>query len=199
MRGNARHILFPIYAILLGTAQPALGSEIFHWVDEDGVRHFSDWAPKDSSVEVTKVVLADTNPSGYDPASDPNSILDQAQRVNEIWQDIKAEKEERRDERLEQARQARSEPSVQYDGPGYSGFPYFFQRVRPPGFVPVRPFKTQKRQLIALDRLGLGGGPRPHSINSSAHLARVNASRSLQGEFVPQRVPSNRIVSPFRD
>ena len=71
-----------ITAFLLINCNPAIAGEIFHWVDADGVSHFSDWAPADNSVEVSKLIVSNSNPPGYDPNEDQNSILGQAERMN---------------------------------------------------------------------------------------------------------------------
>jgi hypothetical protein len=167
-------------------ASPSFASEIFYWVDEDGVRNFSDWAPEDSNIEVSKLVLSNSNPPGYDPNEDQNSVLEQAERTNDRWAELKEKKEERRKQRLEQERIPQYVDYDYYEYPYYYRPGYYFQPVRPPGFGHRGPFKTQKRQLTALDQLGLLARPRPHSINSSAHLARINAGNTSKANFQPR-------------
>jgi hypothetical protein len=162
----------------IGTGN-ASGSEIFHWVDEDGVLTFSDWAPENSNVEVSKLVVSNSNPPGYDPNEDQNSVLEQAERTNMRWAELKEQKEERRKEREERAERVQIPQYVEYDYPYYYGPRYYYQPIQRPGFGHRPPFKMKKRQLFALDQLGLLDRPRPHSINSSAHLARINAGKSV--------------------
>jgi hypothetical protein len=171
-------------SLILGNA--ALGGEIFHWVDDNGISHFSDWAPKDSNVEVTKLIVSDANPPGYDPNEDQNSILGQAERMNERWSELRERQDERRKQRLELEEQQRRQYAVEYDYPYYDDS-YFYYRpgyrpIHRPGFGHRPPFRIQRRQVAALDQLGLTG-MRPHSINSSAHLARINATQSLNSGF----------------
>ncbi len=197
-----RSRIIPIVMVCLvpavGTSN-ASGSEIFHWIDEDGVLTFSDWAPANSNVEVSKLVVRNSNPSGYDPNDDRNSVLEQAERTNVRWTELKEQKEQRRKRRLELEQQDRIPQYVEYDYPYYYRPGYFFPPGRPPGIIPRPPFKTQKRQLVALDQLGLLGGSRPHSINSSAHLARINAGKNIDTGFRPQRPGQPRHVSSITD
>ena len=181
---NYKKYLFAT-AFLLLSGSPAIADEIFHWVDEDGVLHFSDWAPKNSDAEVIKMIVSNSNPPGYDPNEDQNSILGQAERVNERWAELKERQDERRKQRLELEQQQRRQYAVEYDYPYYSGSYLYSRPAHRPGFGHRPPFRVQKRQFAALDQLGLTG-MRPHSINSSAHLARINAGKTVNGNFQPQ-------------
>lgn len=178
------------FSILI--AEVSFCSEIFHWVDEDGVVTFSDWAPANAELEVSKVVVSESNPPGYDPEQDPNSILVQADRTSERWEGLRELKEERREQRQEIEGGTRYEAPVDYNDSYYSDYPYYYRPVRPPAFVRPKPFKTAKRQIVALDRLGLTG-ERPYSINSSAHLERVNA-----GQLSATGMRSHRPAWPAR-
>jgi hypothetical protein len=188
MRRYNRLTLATVCLIFFISGDPAASSEIFHWVDEDGVLNFSDWAPENSDVEVAKLVVSNSNPPGYDPNEDQSSILEQAERMNDRWSELKERQEDRRKQRLEFEEQQRRLHPVAYEYPYYND-PYFYYRPgNRPGFGHRRPFKVAKRQFAVLDHLGLTG-PRPHSINSSAHLARINAGKALNGNFRPQRAP----------
>lgn len=171
-------------------AWPSAASEIFHWVDEDGVLTFSDWAPDDNNVEVSKVMVVDSNPPDYDPRQDEHSILDQAQRINARWEVLKERQDERRAQRIENQERQRVPQTIEYDDYDYPwyGAGYYLRPGFVPGAVrPPRPFVTPKRQLAAMDSLGLLERPRPHSINSSAHLARINAGTGLNPMPRPPR------------
>ena len=82
MHRYASNFLFPGLLISLFSTSQSFGGEIFHWVDEEGVQNFSDWAPENSNVQVAKLTVSDSNPPGYDPNEDQNSILGQAERMN---------------------------------------------------------------------------------------------------------------------
>ena len=149
----------------------ANASDIYQWVDEDGVTHFSDTPPEDGAASRTLHLNA-TNPPDYDPTADPYSIANQAKRMNKKWSELADEKERRREEAAR-----RPQPyhyARQYDGWRYSYWPGYHAPARPP----APRFRTVRRQANALDTLELTG-PRPYSINSSAHRARVESSRSF--------------------
>jgi hypothetical protein len=189
MRCNQKCLISAACLLLFGNGMPSFADEIFHWVDEDGVLHFSDWAPKNSDAEVIKVIVSNSNPPGYDPTADQNSVLEQAERMNERWSGLQEQQEERRRQRLELEELERRRYVAAYEYPDYNDS-YFYYRpgyrlIHQPGFGHRPPFKVAKRQFAALDQLGLTG-PRPHSINSSAHLARINAGISPNAIFPPQ-------------
>jgi len=162
-----------------------LASEIFHWVDEDGILNFSDWAPENSNVEVARLIVSNANPPAYDPSEDQNSILEQTERMNVRWAELNEQQEERRKQRLELEEQQRRRQVVEYDYPCYNGSYFYYRPVHRPGFGQRRTFKVQNRQFGVLDQLGLTGA-RPHSINSSAHLARINAGKTFNAKSRPR-------------
>ena len=118
--------------------------------------------------------------------------------MNVRWAELRERQEERRKERLELVQQQRRLQPVDYDYSYYND-PYFYYRpVHRPGVGQRRPFKVQKRQFGVLDHLGLTGA-RPHSINSSAHLARINAGKALNGNFRPTPPGNARRASTSRE
>lgn len=163
---------------------PALAGDIFRWVDENGVVHYSDTKPKqEMPVEVVEIETASS--SDYDPVEDPYSILNQASRLHEIWLDYEAARQARAQERLDaKAASPRPEPVYRaYGYYGYSTYPYYpvsagFGPRRQPGY---------RGQLNALDTLDLLG-PRPQSINSGSHHSRVTRSQLLPIVPPPPRV-----------
>jgi len=178
--------------IVLGmslSGSPAASSEIFTWIDDDGVVHFSDGPPADDGT-YSKLHVNASNPPDYDPANDPNSIANQAKRMNRKWTALAKAREERLAERREQPDRYAQNLPPRYDGWRYDYWP----RYRPP-LYPVRPPPEQRRtvrhQVEALDTLNLTG-PRPHSINSGAHHARVTSSshfRSAVAKPPPRPTP----------
>ncbi len=142
-------------------ANPSLADEVFRWTDDEGVVHFSQWAPKHTS-GVTTLNTASSNAADYDPESDPYSIQNQAVRMNETWSKIEERKAERRKRREEaEERMARLQPPT-YDYPTYS-YSYYRPIVRPPIFRPVHPIfpghkrphagKIQDRQIALMNEL----------------------------------------------
>ncbi len=142
-------------------ANPSLADEVFRWTDDEGVVHFSQWAPKHTS-GVTTLNTASSNAADYDPESDPYSIQNQAVRMNETWSKIEERKAERRKRREEaEERMARLQPPT-YDYPTYS-YSYYRPIVRSPIYRPVHPIflghkrshaqKIQGRQIALMNEL----------------------------------------------
>lgn len=186
-----------LISLIIGN--PTFGGEIFHWVDEDGVRHFSQWAPENSSSEVSTLVVRNSNPPGYDPNDDQNSILVQAERMNIRWTELKERQAERRQQRLELAEQERRQTPSLYDDHYFNVSRSYYRPFHPHRFSHRRALKLQKHQLVVLDQLGLRGGRRPHSINSSAHLARINAGKAFTRNIRPQHPGKAHHASTFAD
>lgn len=164
-------------------AGAASAAEIFKWVDDQGTVHYSDTKPSDGEAFET-VQLMDTNSSNYDPATDPYSILKQAERIGDAWTQT----------RLESRAQPRAEANTAYDDAyddyrdwGYADYvepPY--PAYAPPIYLPTRPLlrpaahapNAARRQANALETLDIPV-QRAHSINSGTHRARVVQSRDL--------------------
>ncbi len=199
MAGCTRYAFTITCLISLIIGNPAFGGEIFHWVDEDGVRHFSEWAPENSNAEVSKLIVRNSNPPGYDPNEDQNSILVQAERMNIRWAELKERQAERRKQRLELAEQERRQPPSPYDYDYFNVSRSYYRPIHPHRFSHHRALKIQKHQLVVLDQLGLRGGRRPHSINSSAHLARINAGKAFTQNIQPQHPGKAHHASTFVD
>ena len=64
---------------LLAGAVPAMASEVYRWVDENGVVNFSDAAPGKAQpgAEVNTLTLEDTAPKDYDPEQDIYAVAAQ--------------------------------------------------------------------------------------------------------------------------
>lgn len=155
---------------------PAASADIYQWIDDDGVVHFSDTRPNtDAAVKTLQVNTS--NPPGYDPTEDPYSIANQAKRMNARWSELAEEREEREEQRRESARQYAQNRPPRYDGWRYSYWPGYYTPVRPVQ-PPPRQLRTINRQVSAMESLNLSG-PRPHSINSGAHHARVESRNNF--------------------
>lgn len=124
--------------ILLPGGASAEATEVYHWVDEDGVSHFSQTGPNNASGDVRKLALENPVPSGYDPDEDIFGVEQQAQRMKELRESM----ESKRQARLEAQRKAEAQrPVVIYQQqpayrfgtwiPGWPG--------RPPVYPPVSP------------------------------------------------------------
>lgn len=172
---------------------PAFAGEVYRWVDEKGVIHYSDTMPQEGSADVETLVVTDRNPPGYDPATDPNNIMNQAARTNEKFAKIEKDREERAEKRQQEINIYLSEPNRR---------PLFLFGNRnpvflPPFYPPQRPLPPSYRQqynaLAENDLLG----PRPASINSGEHAARVKRSQALPLSLGQEPRPQPRPV-PIR-
>jgi hypothetical protein len=157
-------------------------SEIYRWVGDDGVVHYSDTKPKGEAA-VTTLQIEATNPKDYDPATNPYSVLNQAQRISRSWRELDARQE--REEEREESDDGRYLAPPEYDPYLYYGPIAYFPSV-PIGTGPRNRPRAARQQLHALEELSLVGR-RPHSINSGAHRARVSRSASLP-IVAPERV-----------
>lgn len=124
----------------LGLPGAVLAGPIYHWVDENGVHHYTETAPATRSVEVEMVTVKDTRSPDYDPEQDIYNVAAQAERM-QMRRDEMAEKREKARERQE--RLAQQQPTVVYRDVGlpysstwWGGNPGYPVR---PGKPPVKP------------------------------------------------------------
>jgi hypothetical protein len=167
-----------------GSHTVAHASEIYRWVDEDGVVHYSDTKPAEAFATLQ---LEDTRPTDYDPAEDFYSIVNQARRLNETLVElatVRQEREERR--RVEAQETAFTEPAT-YEPYRYAAYPFYYS----PSVVNYsnHPIRRAQQQFRVLDELALTQPP-AYSINSGVHRARVERSQALPAAIL--RSPSSR-------
>ena len=133
-----QHIRVISMLIMLQYCSYLSAAEVFTWQDENGVTHFSQWAPDDVR-DVSKLVVHTNNPPNYDPLDDPYSIRNQAERTNETWKELEARKEERRERlRKEQEQNVRNSPQP-YDYYYSYRQPRSYWPIHRPIYPPVRP------------------------------------------------------------
>jgi hypothetical protein len=126
-----RSIGIALAFLALLASSPVVATEIYHWVDENGVSNFSSTAPPGLAEEVSKMTLEDTTPPDYDPEEDRYGVAAQAERMASLREEMAEKREERRDR---ESKPVQQQP-VQYSDPyryGNFGFwqpPYY---TRPP-------------------------------------------------------------------
>ncbi len=176
MRGQRHRRPAAWLAGLILIAGSATAGQLFTWVDEAGVTHFSQWPPASPGVAASTLTLPRTNPPDYDPREDPNSVLRQAERIHADRSATAGEEgEERR--AIAGSEERRGPP---YREPGLRiERRLFFPVYAPPPRRAHAGERLGRRQQRALEALELAEGPRPYSVNSSLHRARVDASREL--------------------
>ena len=115
-------------------SMPVLATEVYHWVDENGVSHYSQNAPPGDVPGVSTIILEDTTPPDYDPEEDRYGVEAQAERMAALREEMA----EKREAQRERQRNAPQQPVVQYQQPYNYGYSPFW---RPPYYPspPLRP------------------------------------------------------------
>jgi len=117
---------------------PAVATEVYHWVDDNGVANFSQIAPAVNVEGVELKTLEDTTPADYDPEEDIYGVEAQAERMAALREEM----DEKREAALERRRnETTSQRSVQYQNPyRYGTLPYWRPPLRPvPPIEPLPP------------------------------------------------------------
>ncbi len=133
-------------------SMPVFATEVYHWVDENGVSHYSQNAPATDVAGVSKMILEDTTPPDYDPEEDRYGVEAQAERMAALREEMA----EKREAQRERQRNAPQQPVVQYQQPypyGYSSFwqpPYYPRPPRP--VQPIAPAPTYPFRPPGLNR-----------------------------------------------
>jgi len=135
-------------------AGPACATEVYRWVDADGVVHFSQTAPAPTVEGVSRETVAGDAPPESGPDRDIYDVAGQQARM----QALHAEREAQRAERRRRAQQAAAQrPAV--DEPREHGYPVYWA---PPGRPrpPVRPTPPIERPVPSVPLKPPGdGGP----------------------------------------
>ena len=124
-----------LFLLAFFASMPVLATEVYHWVDENGVFHYSQNAPAGDVPGVSTMILEDTTPPDYDPEEDRYGVEAQAERMASLREEMADKREAQR----ERQRNAPQQPVVQYQQPyqyGYSSF------LRPP-YYPSPPFRPE--------------------------------------------------------
>ncbi len=128
-------------ALMLLLAAPAvLATEIYHWVDKDGVPHYSQNPPPPDTGEVNLMRLEDTSPVNPGSEEDLYNVEAQQKRMASIRQEREAKREAERERRRKVAAQ---QPVVIYQQPEQYAYPFwnsgFYPRPPIHPRPPVRP------------------------------------------------------------
>ena len=132
-------ILMPILLLL---AAPAVwATEIYHWVDKDGVPHYSQNPPPADTSGVNRMRLEDTSPANVDPEEDLYNVEVQQKRMASIRQ----EREEKREaDRERRAKVAAQQPVVIYQQSQPYSYPFWNSGIYPrPPINPGPPIRPQ--------------------------------------------------------
>jgi len=171
-----------LFSILLLAAGLAHATDIYYWVDADGIPHFSQTPPADATVPVESREVETSTPDDYDPDEYEYSVMNQAERIHAEWAALAQQRTEEREARRAARSQERERQVYERDGQDRYGWRYgrevWYPSVHPR--PPLRPgYKVRRHQYESLDELGLWREPPAYSINSTRHWQRVQQTRSL--------------------
>lgn len=107
--------------------QSAGATEVYRWTDADGVVHFSQ-TPPPLSADADKLVLHDPQPPGNDAVEDIYDVAGQQARMEAL----REERERKRQERIEQQREAESRQRAPYRQQDEYTYPGWWLRPDPP-------------------------------------------------------------------
>ena len=116
---------------------PANAVEVYQWTDENGVVHFSQWAPTKPEKNVSTLEVDGSPPPGYDPEADVYNVEANQKYMESLWSD--------REKRQEESRKQQAVPAPQIIQqtimPEYGAWPvYPAYGLRPP----LRPDRPEK-------------------------------------------------------
>ena len=144
-----KSIGFFMLAIVLSTI--AMASEIYHWVDENGVSNFSQYRPASNTPDVNTLKLETSKPPGNDQYEDVYNVEAHEKRMI-AW---RAERQNTREDSRERKRQASQQPQIQYvQAQSQYWYPRPYYSYRPP-YKPHPPIEKPRPPIEK---------PRPPSI-----------------------------------
>jgi len=120
-------------ALLVITGTKVLASEIYHWVDENGVQHFSQYKPAGDVPNVSQQVLKDATPPG--DGEDVYNVEEHEKRMA-AWREERDKKREEARERNSKQQPIKYRESEREYGRGYWYPPVY---GRPPYKPPQKP------------------------------------------------------------
>lgn len=134
MKAERRFISLACGFLACTLCAPALAMEVYQWTDENGVVHFSQWAPGDE-VKGVETVSVDgggqqDNGIGISETDDPQGYKEHREEMVALWAEIEARQEA---ERRQRERTPTTEIVYLNSEPDYSN-PFFFpgRGLRPP-------------------------------------------------------------------
>jgi hypothetical protein len=155
MSRNRTTTFFLVAILAMFVRTQASATELYYWVDEDGVANFSQNQPAETTPGVSKMELEDASQAGQDTQEEVYDVQAHEQRMSE-W---RAEREERRAAKLERQRRAAEQQAVQtteiarnYAHPFW--FPPRYQKPRP---KPRPPIEEPASPASTLKLPGKGG------------------------------------------
>jgi len=131
--------LLILFLLVAAPAMPVHALEVYQWTDENGVVHFSQWAPEKQPEDIRTVSIEGgqgaENGLGISEQDDPEGYRAHREQMDALWADMEARREA---ERERQAQASRTEFIYLQPENNYAyDYPYIF-----PGYgnrPPTRP------------------------------------------------------------
>jgi Domain of unknown function (DUF4124) len=130
----------PLFLTLSLAPLQAAAVEVYQWTDENGVVHFSQWAPTEPEKDVSTLEVDGSPPPGYDPEADLYNV----EANKKAMESLRSDREKRQEENRE--RQAASGPQIiqQTITPEYGAWPVYPGYGQRPPLRPDRPAKPER-------------------------------------------------------
>ena len=119
-------------------------SEIYHWVDENGVSHFSQQPPDKDIQNVSTKSIDDSQPNAADQAEDIYNTEAHEERMAEWRKERDQQRKESRERKQQAAKQNQKYQQPESYGPSYWRRPIY---ARPPLSPPLRPTPLPERPI----------------------------------------------------
>jgi hypothetical protein len=129
-----------VFLLVIASANIA-ASQIYQWVDENGVSHFSQQPPPKDTQDVSTKAIRDTAPYRDGEAEDIYDTKAHEERMAE-WREQR--EQERKDARDRRDQDARQQPTYQQPE-SYGRRPYIYPPIYRP---PVRPIYNPDRPIF---------------------------------------------------
>ena len=123
--------------------------EVYQWVDENGVTHFSQFAPAEPVSGVNQRTMVDDAPV-VDPAEDRYAVQKTAEEMDALWEDLETKRQQRREQGSNSAAATPDVRTYQED----TTYPYWPSVYPPRPSHPDRPIRPDRP-----DRPGRPDGP----------------------------------------
>ena len=131
MKTTRASILIGLGALSLCVAGNAAALQVYHWVDERGVAHFSENPPPEKAPDLATIDVETDSGANNLAGDDAYDTEAHAERMD-AWREEKRQQREAKQERRRQAARSRPVEVPEYSS-GYAGaYWYPFHRYRPP-------------------------------------------------------------------
>ena len=141
MKRYSTTLIFVLALCATGASAKTQASEVYQWVDENGVSHFSQQPPSKDTQNVSTQKIIDKQPSVGDQAEDIYNTKAHEERMAEWRTERDQERKDARERKEQAAKQQRKYQQPESYGPTYWRRPIY---ARPP----LRPSPSPERPIF---------------------------------------------------